>query len=117
MFDKLDRIKAFRLVFLGNEADILDIDLRPVALTFLIGATNLVSSAFLPFFFANLKPGTVCPNHAGGRPFGIAKAAGEKRLAFPGCSFGPFGQERKKISELTRCQLADFTQGWLGWSH
>src|SRR5258708_32662823 len=112
MGGKFARIKSILLIFLHGEPQVLNVQLSPITLAFLIGSAHFVSSALLPFLFTGLIPGTVRPDHASCHPLGIAKPAGEKWFAVSRCPAAAFGEKRKEISELTRGQFADFAQSW-----
>src|SRR5207248_6998866 len=75
------RMAALRQVGLCGRADVLDVDLRPVALVLRVGAAHLVHLAIAPVALAGLVPGTIRPGHEGDRAAGVAEATGIKRLA------------------------------------
>ena len=75
------RIEAVGFVFLGDGANVVQLNLGAVGLVFFVDGANLVKSAFLPFLFARFEPRPVRPDHAANQANRVAKTTGEEGFA------------------------------------
>ena len=116
-FQEVRLVEAVLAVGVGHGADVVDLDLRPVALVLLIDRPELVELSRLPVALAGGEPLVVAPDHQRRCPPGVAEPAVIVRLALARDAARPVGQQGEKVAALTGGQFAQGRQRRLRGGH
>jgi hypothetical protein len=113
VLDKGRGVETVGAVVVMDGADVMDVNLRAVALVLAVVGAELVERALAPVELAGLEPRAIGPDHERDRSASVAETAGVIRLVFARRAPGAFRQQGEEVAGLTRRQLAQPHQGWL----